>query len=49
MAPPETAWSCGFSVNGDIKAKAVAKSSKKEAMEAAAGDALAFLAEMGYK
>ena len=49
LAPPETAWSCSFSVNGDIKAKAVGKSSKKEAMEAAAGEALDFLAELGYK
>jgi hypothetical protein len=42
-APPEKSWGCIFSVNGNIRAKAVAKGSKQEAMEAAAGDATRFL------
>lgn len=48
-ASPEKAWCCIFSVNGNIRAKAVAKGSKQEAMEAAAGDTLAFLKEIGYR
>ena len=48
-ASPERSWSCIFSVNGNIRATAVAKASKQEAMEAAAGDTLAFLTEIGYK
>jgi hypothetical protein len=48
-APPEESWSCTLSVNGTIRARAVAKPSKQKAVEAAAGDALAFLIEMGYR
>jgi len=48
-APPGKAWACIFTVNGNVRAEAVAKASKQEAMEAAAGETLAFLTEIGYK
>jgi hypothetical protein len=48
-ASPEKAWTCIFFVNGNVRAKAVAKASKQEAMEAAAGETVAFLTDVGYK
>lgn len=45
----EPTWSCVVTINGYVRSSVAGRQSRQESMEAAAKEALEFLAQLGYQ